>query len=1110
MQSLKLSKTDRIALVQRYFDEYNFVQSNIESYDTFVEWRLQKLIDEIGTAVPAVIPPEAEEVKFVFGKIRVEKPAIIEADGAKRKILPVEARTRLLTYAAPVYMEISLIIDGKERERQEVQICELPVMLKSRLCYLHGLPREERIVAGEDPYDPGGYFIINGTERTLILLEDLAANNIFVSKDKAGPITHKANVYSASEQYKIPHIVERTKEGLYVVSFAGNKRVPLFAVLKALGVSKDADVSKLIGLPEVDEDVYINLLNYVDLRTENAAQDFIGKELGMVLPPEQRAERVQHILDNFLLPHVGSKPADRIAKARYLGRIAKKLILLKQKKIKKDVKDHYMNKRVRLSGDLLEDLFRNNLKILVNDMLYIFQRGVRRGKILSITSIVRTKFLSDRIKSALATGNWTANRQGISQRLDRENALATLAHLQRVSSLLEASRESFEARELHPTHWGRLCPLESPEGKHIGLRKNLALLATVTPELKKEEIEENVRMLEQLGLRKFSEIENTDIKLSDVFFDGRLIGQVENPAHFVASVRQARRENRLSKFFNISYNKRVDTIYAVLERNRVVRPLIVVKDKSLALTEEKIKSLREGAVKWSDLVRDGSIEYLDALEEEDTLIALNESDITEKHTHMEVNPVAIFSMTTSMVPYANFDQSSKLGRGQKAQKQAMGCYTLSFQNRMDTTVNLLHYPQKPITRSFTQSLLGNELSQGQNIVIAVINWEGYNMIDAIVINRASIERGFGRSSHFRPYITEKLRYPGGQIDEIIIPGKDISGYTIEKDYRFLTEDGVVYPEAEVAGGDVVIGKTSPPRFLGKLEAFSTAANIRKDASVRVRYGEGGVVNKVIITESEEGSQLIKVEVRENRQPEIGDKFSSKHGQKGVIGHIVSPENMPFSASGIVPDILFSPNGLPKRMTAGHLIEALAGKVGALAGRYIDGTPFVSEEVPDLRSELLNLGFIENGTETLYDGKTGREYKAKIFVGDMYYLRLKHQVADKIQVRARGPVTLLTRQPTEGKAKEGGLRLGEMEKDCFVAHGAALLMKERFDSDRTVVWVCEHCGNLAIYDAYKSKAYCLCGEKVRISPIEMSYAFKLFLDELKSMHIKPKLILKEKY
>ncbi|MFH0869044.1 MAG: DNA-directed RNA polymerase subunit B, partial [archaeon] len=569
-------------------------------------------------------------------------------------------------------------------------------------------------------------------------------------------------------------------------------------------------------------------------------------------------------------------------------------------------------------------------------------------------------------------------------------------------------------------------------------------------------------------------------------------------------------ESRHSKFLNISYNKKLDTVYIVLERNRVVRPLIVVKDGVHTLPEDKMRALREGAIKWSDLVKEGIIEYLDALEEEDALVALNESDITRKHTHLELNPVTIFSMTTSMLPYANFNQSSKLGKGHKTQKQAMGCYTLSFQNRMDTTVNLLHYPQRPITKSFTQSLLGDELSAGQNLVIAIINWDGYNMSDALVINRASIERGAGRSSHFRPYITEKLRYPGGQIDEIRIPEKDVSGYTIEKDYRFLTEDGIIYPEAEVNGGDVVIGKTSPPRFLGKLEAFSTAANIRKDASVRVRYGEGGVINKVMITESEEGSQLIKVEVRENRLPEIGDKFSSKHAQKGVIGAIASPEDMPFSASGIVPDIVFSPNGLPRRLTGGHIIEALAGKVGALAGRYVDGTPFQSEEVSDLRAQLSELGFVENGTETLYDGKTGREYKAKIFVGNIYYLRLKHQVADKIQVRARGPVTLLTRQPTEGKAKEGGLRLGEMEKDCFAAHGASLLLKERFDSDRIVVWVCEHCGNLAIYDAYKSKAYCLCGEKVRICPVEMSYAFKLFLDELKSMHIKPKLILKEKY
>ena len=1108
MSDLKLTKLDKVALVQRYFGEHNFVQPSIDSFDGFIEWRLQKLVDQIGVAIPAVIPPEAEEVKLVFGKIRIEKPAIIEADGAKRKLLPAEARMRSLNYAAPVFLEISLVIDGKERERQEVQICDLPIMLKSKYCYLHGLSKEELIAVGEDPLDPSGYFIVNGTERTLVLLEDLAANTIFVSKDK-GPITHKSNIYSASDQYKIPHVIERTKEGTYLLSFAGNKRLPLFVMFKALSYAKDAEIPNLIGLSEVDEDIYINLLGHVDIRTENAAQDFIGKEMGMILPPEQRVERVQHILDNFLLTHIGSKPEDRAAKARYLGRVIKKIILLKQKKIKADKKDHYANKRVRMSGDLLEDLFRANLKILVNDMLYIFQRGVRRGKILSISSIVRTKFLSERIRSALATGNWTANRQGVSQRLDRENALATLSHLQRVSSLLEASRESFEARELHPTHWGRLCPLESPEGKHIGLRKNLALLAVVTPELKKDEVEENFKLLEQLGLKKFesdAQLEN----MADVFFDGNLVGRVENPKAFVSSVIKSRREGRVFKFMNVLYHKKLDTVFIVVERNRVVRPLVIVKESKPVLTQEKISGLRDGTVKWSDLIKSGVIEYLDAMEEESTRIALDESDLTEKYTHLELNPITIFGMTTSMVPYASFNQSTRLNRGQKTQKQSMGCYALNYQNRMDTNVNLLHYPQRPIVHSFTQNLLGDELSAGQNVVIAIINWDGYNMKDAVVLNRSSIERGFGRSTHFRPYVTEKLRYPGGQVDDVLIPQKDVSGYTVEKDYRFLGEDGIVYPEAETNGGDVLIGKSSPPRFLGKLEAFSTAANIRKDTSIRVRYGEGGIVNKVIITESEDGNQLIKVEVRENRAPEIGDKLSSRHGQKGVIGIIVSPEDLPFTASGIVPDLLFSPNGLPKRMTVSHMIEAIGGKLGALAGRPIDGTPFLSEETADLRQQLLDLGFFDSGAELMYDGKTGREYPARIFVGNMYYLRLKHQVADKIQARARGPVALLTRQPTEGQTKEGGLRLGEMEKDCFVAHGASLLMKERFDSDRTIVWVCEHCGSIAIYDAYKSKSYCLCGEKVKISPVEMSYAFKLFLDEVKSLHLKPRLILKEKY
>ncbi len=598
--------------------------------------------------------------------------------------------------------------------------------------------------------------------------------------------------------------------------------------------------------------------------------------------------------------------------------------------------------------------------------------------------------------------------------------------------------------------------------------------------------------------------------MSDVYLNGALVGEVDEPKAFIEGLREARRSGRITPLLNFLYGQKHDAVYMTTERNRVRRPLIIVKDGKPLFTDAHTEKLKAGELKWSDLVKQGVIEYVDALEEESVYVAMQEKDLTQHHTHLEIDPIAMFGACTSIVPFANYAQVSRTFRGQKGQKQALGCYTLNFLNRMDTSINLLHYPQKPLVRSFTQEVFGEELSAGQNIVIAVINYEGYNMSDALVMNRASLDRGFARSTYYRPYVTEKLRYPGGQIDDICVPGKDVQGYTLEQDYKYLNEDGIIYPEAETIGGDVLIGKTSPPRFLGKLEAFSAAASIRKDTSVRVRYGERGVVSKVVITESEDGNALVKVEVRDSRTSEVGDKFSSRHGQKGVIGSIVPPEDMPFTASGIVPDILFNPNGLPKRLTPSHLIEALAGKVGALAGRPINGTCFKSENVSDIRQQLAELGFKEDGTEMLFDGKTGRQFSARIFVGNMYYMKLKYQVADKVQSRTRGPVALLTRQPTEGKAKEGGLRLGEMEKDCLVAHGAALLLKERFDSDRSVMWICEKCGNIAIFDSYKNKAYCMCGEKTNLAPVEMSYAFKLFIDELKSMHLKPKLILKEKY
>ena len=600
--------------------------------------------------------------------------------------------------------------------------------------------------------------------------------------------------------------------------------------------------------------------------------------------------------------------------------------------------------------------------------------------------------------------------------------------------------------------------------------------------------------------------------MADVYLNESYVGKTKNAEEFVKNVRERRRAGKITNTLNIMFDKEYNEVYLETGSGRARRPLIIVQNGKSLLTKDHIDKLANNEITWDNLVKSGVLEYLDALEEENAFVALYEEELNERHTHLEIDPITILGLITSVIPYSNFGGSSRLIRGSKIQKQSLGLYASNIHIRNDTDVSFLHYPQKPVVKTFMHDLLNyDKHPAGQNIVIALMSFEGYNMQDAIIINKGSVQRGLARSTYFRPYGTEELRYSGGLIDEVCIPDKEVKGYKSEKDYRLLEKDGIVYTGANVNAEDVVIGKTSPPRFLSSLEEFSITASTRRESSTSIGHGESGIVDTVTLTENEEGNKIVQVKVREQRIPEIGDKFASRHGQKGVIGMIVPNENMPFTINGIIPDIIFSPHGIPSRMTISHLIEALVGKVGALSGKYIDGTTFNTASDKELRKVLEELGFREDGTETMYNGMTGEEFKAKIYVGDMYYLKLKHMVANKLHARTSGRIQLLTRQPIEGRSKGGGLRIGEMEKDCFVAHGASLLLKERFDSDKTLLYVCENCGMIAIYDSYKNKKYCpKCGSNVNISAVEISYAFKLLLDELKSMVVYPKLELKSKY
>ena len=1076
-------------IVKNYLKEHSLVESNIISFNNFIEKKLQEIVDEISETITN------EEFEITLGKIEVGKPKVTEADGSASLITPAEAQLRNLTYAAPITLELTVKKDN-QIDSEVVEIGRIPIMVKSKVCNTVGMSKEELIANYNDPLDPGGYFIIKGNERVMIMAEDLAENQPFIENNKKGDLTLK--LFSLKGTYRIPVTVTENKEGIFNVSFSRFKDIPAIVLLKALGLTKESDIAKYIG-KETDS-VIVNLYEYTNMAEKEDAMMFIAEKTNLQGTKKEILDRVKQRIDSYLFPHIGQKKEDRMKKAITLCKFIKQFLIAKENPRLRTDKDHYANKRVRLSGDLLATLFRVNLGILVRDIQYSLQKSSKRKKYFSIKVLAKSTLFSHRIESAIATGSWTGERSGITQNIDKTNYLATISQLQRVSSMLPGDQENFMARTLHPTHYGRFCPIETPEGTEIGLRKNLAILARVSTRVELDDAK-FMKELDELGLNRDA------IGNYDVFFNGMFIGTVDDGKKFAKQIREKRRENLLPVQMSFREDEGIKTIYISTESGRVLRPLIIVENGAPKLKSEHLVQIEQGELGWKDLIEKGIIEYIDAAEEENALVSLSEENLTSEHTHLEIDPVSLFGTVTSLVPYGNHDQSSRLNRGSKTQKQALGLYSANYLCRLDTDVSVLQYPQKPIVRSFVYNTL-NTYPAGQNLVVAIMAYEGYNMEDALILNKGSLDRGLGRSFYFRPYSAIEMNYAGGLKDEIAMPEKDASGYRMEASYRHLEDDGIISPEAEVAEGEVMIGKMSPPKFLS--EAREISIRTKKESSVAMRQEEKGIVESVFITEDNEGNKIVQVKTRDQRIPELGDKFATAHGQKGVIGMIVPEEDVPFTARGMRPDVIFNPHGLPSRMTVGYLLELLAGKVGSLRGEIVDGTSFSGTSKKELEEQLETLGFRFDGKETMYNGITGKKIVSKIFVGDLYYLKLKYMVGNKMHGRASGKVALLTRQPIEGRARGGALRLGEMEQQALVAHGASLLLKERYDSDKVVLPICTKCGTIAIEDSVRQKTSCpMCGSE-DIELVEVSYAFKLLLGELQGLHINTTFELKNKY
>ncbi len=597
--------------------------------------------------------------------------------------------------------------------------------------------------------------------------------------------------------------------------------------------------------------------------------------------------------------------------------------------------------------------------------------------------------------------------------------------------------------------------------------------------------------------------------MTTIFFDGKFVGESADPEKLVKDVRDKRRAGVIPSEVNAVYHKQLDEVRILSESGRVRRPLIVVENGTPKLTKEHVEKVKAGALKWSDLIKSGVIEFLDSEEEENTLIALKDDDLTPEHTHLEMDPAVILGFSASFIPFPEFNRGDRVNYGSKMVGQSIGIFATNFLSRVDTKSNVMVYPQRPLVQTHAYDVVPYDSHpNGNNLVIAVASFDGYNMEDSIVINAGSLQKGMLWSFMHRAYESEQKRYLGGQEDLIGIPEAGVRGYAGEEAYKHLHEDGIAGPETVLESDQVIIGRVSPLRFLGTMDRFVTGLENIRETSVRLRHGDHGIVDRVFITDTTDGTKLIKVAVRDLKTPEIGDKLASRHGQKGVIALIVPPEDMPFTENGIVPDIIFNPHGIPSRMTMGQLLEIIGGKVAALTGKKIDAPAFSPVTEKEMRDTLMRYGFRNDGKEIMYDGRTGKRYETQIFIGNTFYQKLDHLVSNKIHARSRGPVTLLTKQPTEGRSKEGGLRLGEMEKDCLIAHGASLVLKERFDSDKTTVPICTVCGLVSIRDHIKNKKICPIHGEVKIVDVEMSYAFKLMLDELKSMLIYPKVVVDE--
>jgi DNA-directed RNA polymerase III subunit RPC2 len=920
------------------------------------------------------------------------------------------------------------------------------------------------------------------------------------------------------------------KERIYLQHNILTESLPIVIALKAMGIQSDHEMLLLVaGTDSIYQDdfsVNFEEASKLGVFSQQQALEYIGSRVKMGSrgkgPGQQRRSPIGDALEalaNIIITHVPVNGLDFRPKALYVCFMVRRVLMAMHDPKLVDDRDYVGNKRLELAGQLLallfEDLFKSfnsMLKLNIDKVL----KKPNRTMMFDAKDYVSShgQLISQGMSRAISTGNWSVKRfkmerAGVTHVLSRLSYISALGMMTRISSQFEKTRKVSGPRALQPSQFGMLCPSDTPEGEACGLVKNLALMTHITTNDEEEPVRKLVFVLGAEDIVSMSGREIYGDGAYVVFINGTPIALTRQPKLFLNSFRQFRRMGRVSEFVSIYINHHTNAVHIATDEGRICRPLIVVENEKSKVTKRSLEALQKGVMDFDDFLYRGLIEYVDVNEENDSNIALYENEINEATTHLEIEPFTILGAVAGLIPYPHHNQSPRNTYQCAMGKQAIGAIAYNQFSRIDTLLYLMVYPQQPMVKTRTIELIHyDKLPAGQNATVAVMSYSGYDIEDALVLNKASCDRGFGRCQVFRKNSDTLKQYANRTSDRLVDPTRDEKDPTkVIAKHRILDNDGLASVGERVHQGEIFMNKESPLNTMSTGIGSDYGSEDYKPVVRPYKLPDHAFIDKIMLSQDRSETTVIKIQTRQTRRPELGDKFSSRHGQKGVVGIIVSQEDMPFADSGVTPDIIMNPHGFPSRMTVGKMLELLSGKAGVLRGTLEYGTAFGGSNVDDMGQILIEKGFSYSGKDFVTSGITGESLPAYIFFGPIYYQKLKHMVQDKMHSRSRGPRAILTRQPTEGRSRDGGLRLGEMERDCLIAYGASQLLLERLmlSSDAHEVDICEVCGLMGY------QGWCQTCKSTRgVTRMTMPYAAKLLVQEMLSMNVSVRLRLEDEF